>query len=153
MRGNCEVRNTKIGPCATRALPRLGNMAFKVLVEMHGHLARANGKWGGRWPSVCRRRCEPLLAGRGGGFWGGAAPAPTRSAWGAPSSIRVPKKNARCPGLAWGAVPEGLAGVAKLRPLFPGGPGGEKPLLCCSSARPCFQMHKKKPIAVRVTRW
>jgi hypothetical protein len=29
---------------------------------------------------------------------GGATPAPTRGAWGA-SSIRVPKKNARCPGL------------------------------------------------------
>jgi hypothetical protein len=32
------------------------------------------------------------------GLGGGAAPAPTRGAWGA-SSIRVPKKNARCPGL------------------------------------------------------
>jgi hypothetical protein len=28
---NCGVRNTKIGPCATRALPRLGNMALKVV--------------------------------------------------------------------------------------------------------------------------
>jgi hypothetical protein len=26
-----EVRNTKIGPCATRALPRLENMALKVV--------------------------------------------------------------------------------------------------------------------------
>jgi hypothetical protein len=41
------------------------------------------------WPSVCRRWCEPL-AGRGGGFKGGAAPAPTRGAWGA-SSIRLRK--------------------------------------------------------------
>jgi hypothetical protein len=47
--------------------------------------------------SVFVRRCGPL-AGRGGGFGGGAAPAPTRGAWAA-SSIRVPKKNARCPGL------------------------------------------------------
>jgi hypothetical protein len=28
---NCEVRNTKIGPCATRALPRLENVALKVV--------------------------------------------------------------------------------------------------------------------------
>jgi hypothetical protein len=28
-----------------------------------------------------------------------------------------------------GAVPEGLAGMAELCRLFPGGPGGEKPLL------------------------
>jgi hypothetical protein len=28
---SCEVRNTKIGPCATRALPRLGDMALKVV--------------------------------------------------------------------------------------------------------------------------
>jgi hypothetical protein len=29
---NCEVRSTKIGPCATRALPRaLGNMALNVV--------------------------------------------------------------------------------------------------------------------------
>jgi hypothetical protein len=31
MKRNCEVRNTKIGPCATRALPRLENMALKVV--------------------------------------------------------------------------------------------------------------------------
>jgi hypothetical protein len=29
-----------------------------------------------------------------------------------------------------GAVAEGLAGMAELRRLCPGGPGGEKPLLC-----------------------
>jgi hypothetical protein len=28
---SCEVQNTKIGPCATRALPCLGNMAFEVV--------------------------------------------------------------------------------------------------------------------------
>jgi hypothetical protein len=50
-------------------------------------------------------------AGQGGGFRGGAAPAPTRGARGA-SSIRVPKKNAWCPGL-WARCPkaEGLGGV------------------------------------------
>jgi hypothetical protein len=30
----------------------------------------------------------------------------------------------------WGTLPQGLAGVSELRPLFPGGPGGGKPLLC-----------------------
>ena len=59
----------------------------------NGNLARANGAIDGpycspTWPSVFGKRCEPL-AGRGGGFGGGAAPAPTRGAWGA-SSIRVP---------------------------------------------------------------
>jgi hypothetical protein len=59
----------------------------------------------------------------------GAAPAPPlagsgRSCTSCSSSIRVPKKNARCPGRAWGAAPEGLAGMAELRPLFPGGGGG-----------------------------
>jgi hypothetical protein len=59
----------------------------------NGHLARANGAIDGpycspTWSSVFGRRCEPL-AGRGGGFGGGAAPAPTCGAWGA-SSIRVP---------------------------------------------------------------
>jgi hypothetical protein len=67
----------------------------------NGHLARANGAIGGpccspTWPSVFGRRYESL-AGRGGGFGGGAAPAPTRGAWGT-SSIRLAKKNARRPG-------------------------------------------------------
>jgi hypothetical protein len=68
--------------------------------------------------------------GQGGGFGGGAAPATTCGAWGA-SSIRVPKKNARCPGLPeLCRKSEGLAGMPELRPLFPGGPAGERPLLC-----------------------
>jgi hypothetical protein len=33
---NCEVRNTKIGPRATHALPRLGDMALKVKVVKMG---------------------------------------------------------------------------------------------------------------------
>ena len=50
-----SLRNTKIGPCGTRALPRLGNMALKV-VKM-GILARANGAIDGpycspAWPTV-----------------------------------------------------------------------------------------------------
>jgi hypothetical protein len=62
------------------------------------------------------------LAG-GGGLGGGAAPAPPLAPWGA-SSIRVAKKNARCPG---------LAGMAELRPLFPGVAGRAKPLICHNS--------------------
>jgi hypothetical protein len=79
----------------------------------NGHLARANGASDGpycspTWPSVFGRWCEPL-AGRGGGF----------KVWGA-SSIRVPKKNARCPGP--GALrPGAMRGASGLRPLFPGG--------------------------------
>jgi hypothetical protein len=43
---------------------------------------------------------------------GGAAPAPTRGAWGCScaSSIRLAKKNARCPGLPALRRPEGLGG-------------------------------------------
>jgi hypothetical protein len=104
--------------------------------------APSTRKWGDRWPycspawpSVCRRRCGPLVGrGLGGGYMGGgAAPAPPLAAGGA-SSIRVPKKNARCQGRPplWRKA-EGLDGVAELRPLFPGGPGGETPLLCCGS--------------------
>jgi hypothetical protein len=50
---------------------------------------------------------------------GGAAPAPplAGSARSCASSIRVPKKNARCPARPSGAAPEGLAGMAELRPL------------------------------------
>jgi hypothetical protein len=62
------------------------------------------------------------------GLGGGAAPAPTGGAWGA-SVIRVSKKNARCPGLRE-LLPKDMRGMAELRPLFPGGAGGEKPLLC-----------------------
>jgi hypothetical protein len=39
------------------------------------------------------------------------------------SSIRVPKKSAVF--RPSGAAPEGLTGMAELRPLFPGGAGGE----------------------------
>ena len=69
----------------------------------NGHLARANGATGGPYcppalPSVCGRQFEPL-AGRGGGFRGTELHQRCRrGAWGA-SSNRVPKKNARYPGL------------------------------------------------------
>ena len=53
----------------------------------NGNLARANGAIDGpycspTWPSVFGKRREPL-AGRGGGFGGGAAPAHTRAVRGA----------------------------------------------------------------------
>jgi hypothetical protein len=51
-----------------------------------------------------------------------------------------------------GAAPEGLAGMAELPPLSPGGSGREKPLLF-TTHKPC-QMCKKKPtVAAHVTRW
>jgi hypothetical protein len=50
-----------------------------------------------------------------------------QGAWGA-SSIRVPKKNARCPGLR-ALRAKAMRGVAALAPLFPVRPGGERPLL------------------------
>jgi hypothetical protein len=90
------------------------------------------------------------LAGRGGEFGGGAAPAPTGGAWGA-SSIRVAKKNARFPGPRALRAKQGPAGMAKLRPLIPGGPGETKPLLF-TTPKPC-QMCKKKAVVVHVTRW
>jgi hypothetical protein len=86
---------------------------------------------------------------------GGAAPAPTRGAWGA-SAIRVPGPS--------GAAPEGLAGMAELRPQFPrggwvGGGGGAKHVLAfrreligvqtteCTNARP------RRKCAVPGTSW
>jgi hypothetical protein len=56
---------------------------------------------------------------------GGAAPAPPPAGSGrsCDPSIQVPKKNARYPGLPELIRPEGLAGMAGLRPLVPGGGG------------------------------
>jgi hypothetical protein len=58
------ARNTKIGPCAARALPHLGNLALKV-VKMgtkHAQMGRsmAHIACSPTWPSVFGRRCEPL---------------------------------------------------------------------------------------------
>jgi hypothetical protein len=104
--------------------------------DENGHLARPNGAIDGpycslTWPGVFGRRCEPL-AGRGGGFWGGAAPAPTCGAWGA-SSIRVPKKNAWCPGLRGGLPAKAWPGWPSYVPCScsrEAQAGGTKPLLC-----------------------
>jgi hypothetical protein len=64
------------------------------------------------------------------------------------------KKNARCP-VPWppGAAPEGLAGVAELRPLLPGGPEGKT--RCFATAYSPLRMYKKLgalvgPEAVRI---
>jgi hypothetical protein len=76
---------------------------------------------------------------------GGVAPAPIGGAWGASSirNSRVQEKRA----VSRPSVP----GVAELRPLFPGGPGGAK-LLVFTTHRPC-KMCKKKTVVVHVTRW
>jgi hypothetical protein len=50
-----------------------------------------------------------------------------------------------------GPGPEGLAGVAELRVLVPGGPGGAKPLLFTTQEP--SQMCKKRALVVHVTRW
>jgi hypothetical protein len=81
--------------CDLRAAPPGG---YGLKSGENGHLARANGAIDGPYcsptrPSAFGRRCEPQ-SGRGGGFGGGAAPAPTRGAWGA-SSIRVPLRKTR----------------------------------------------------------
>jgi hypothetical protein len=47
--------------------------------------------------------------------------------------------------------PEGLVGVAELRVLVPGGPGGAKPLLF-TTHKPS-QMCKKQTLVVHVARW
>jgi hypothetical protein len=60
--------------CDPRAAPP-GEYGLKS--GENGHLARSP-----TWPGVFGRRCEPL-AGRGGGFGGGAAPAPAHAARGA----------------------------------------------------------------------
>jgi hypothetical protein len=71
-----EVRNTKIGPCATRALPRLGDMALKVMKMGTYHLARANGAIDGPYCAlanlaqcVCVWKAEVCVGvGAGAGF-------------------------------------------------------------------------------------
>jgi hypothetical protein len=77
-------------------------------------------------------QCE-LPAGRGGGFGGWSCTSvATRAGSGrsCASSIRVAsglvKRAVPRPS---GTVPEGLAGMAELRVLVPGGAGGRKPLL------------------------
>jgi hypothetical protein len=126
----------------------------------NGHLARANGAIDGPYcsptrPSVFGKRCEPL-AGRGGGFGGGAAPAPTGGAWGA-SSIRdssaLVKRAVPRPS---GTAPEGYARGVLVSSPVPGRArgGGTRPLLF-TTHKPCqnVKMCKKKTVVVHVTRW
>jgi hypothetical protein len=84
---NCEVQNPKIGPCATRALPRLlglGNMALKV-----AKMAPSTRKWGDRWTILLTNLARCVWKVEGGvsrwlvgvvGLGGGPAPAPTGGA-------------------------------------------------------------------------
>jgi hypothetical protein len=90
--------------CDPRAAPP-GECGLKS--GENGHLARPNGAVDGRyctltWPSVFGRRCAPL-AGRGGGFGGGAAPAPPHAARGALFPFECLRKT--CGALAFGARP------------------------------------------------
>ena len=106
--------------CDPRAAPP-GECGLKS--GENGHLARANGAIDGpycspTWPSVFGRRCEPL-AGRGGGFGGwSCTSAHTRRVGRFFNSSALVKRAVPRPS---GAAPEGLAGMAELAPLFPGG--------------------------------
>ena len=118
--------------CDPRAAPP-GEYGLKC--GENGHLARANGAIDGpycspTWPSVFGRRCEPL-AGRGGGFGGWSCTSAHRRRVGRFfNSSALVKRAVPRPS---GAAPEGLAGMAELSPLFPGGAGGGKPLLLHAS--------------------
>jgi hypothetical protein len=48
-------------------------------------------------------------------------------------------------------LPKAMRGVFGLAPLFPGGPGGTKPLLF--TTRKPSQMYTNKAVVVHVTRW
>ena len=99
----------------------------------NGHLARANGAIDGpycspTWPNVFGRRCEPL-AGRGGGFGAELLQRP-HAARGVLLQFECLRKTRGVQAVRPSAtVAEGLAGMAELGPLFPGGAGGTKPLL------------------------
>jgi hypothetical protein len=146
--------------CDPRAAPA-GEYGLKSGENGHLALARPNGAIDGpycspTWSSVFGRRCEPL-AGRGGWFGGGAAPAPACGAcvvgrfFNPSECLRKTRGAQAVRHCAHGTVPEGLARMAKLAPLFPGGPGGGKPLLFTTHG-PC-QMCKKRAPNVHVTRW
>jgi hypothetical protein len=60
------------------------------------------------------------------------------------------KTRGGCPGLR-ALRPKDMRGVFGLAPLFPGGPGGTKPLLF-TTHRPS-QMWKKKALVVHMARW
>jgi hypothetical protein len=123
--------------CDPRAAPRLSCLgpAWGIYIDKYGlgsgdnghlALARANGAIDGpycspTWPSVFGRRCE-LLAGRGGGFGGGAAPVPAPAARGALLQFEClgPRKTRGAqpgrPGLARKAWPGWLGYVRCSRP-------------------------------------
>jgi hypothetical protein len=66
------ARNTKIGPRATRALPRLENMALELKSGENGHLARANGAIDGPYCSpTCLAQCvwKAVCAAGWSGWW------------------------------------------------------------------------------------
>jgi hypothetical protein len=154
---NCEVRNTKIGPCGCnpRAAPP-GEYGLKS--GENGHLARANGAIDGpycspTWPSVFGRRCgvSRWLVGAVG-LGGGAAHQRPHAARGALLQFEWLSKTRGAQAFrAWrGRLCAGWLSCYA-RPLFPGGPGGTKPLLFTTHGPP--QMCKKKPLVVHVARW
>jgi hypothetical protein len=82
---------------------------------------------------------------------GGSCTSAATRAWGA-SSIRVPKKNARCPGLGE-LLPKAMRGVLELSSTVPGGGGQEEKSRCFATIHKPCRVCKKKAIAVHVARW
>jgi hypothetical protein len=123
----------------------------------NGHLPRANGAAGGLYcspalPSVCGRQFEPL-AGWGGGFGTRICTSAAAVARGALLQIECLRKTQGTQAVRPTRCRKAMRGVFGLciAPLFPGGPGGTKPLLF-TTHRPS-QMCKKKAVVVHVTRW
>jgi hypothetical protein len=117
--------------CDPRAVPP-GEYGLKS--GENGHLARPNGAVDGPYcsptcPSVCVRRCEPLA---GAVVLRAELHQRPHAARGALLQFDWLRKKLAMP-RPWGTVPEGLGGMAELRRLFPGGPGGAKQRPCHNS--------------------
>jgi hypothetical protein len=139
--------------CDPRAAPP-GEYGLKS--GENGHLlARANGAIDGpycssTWSSVFGRRCEPL-AGRGGGFGGGAAPAPAHAARRALLQFEWLSKTRGTQ--AFGSCSRRLcAGVLGYVRCPREGQEEEQSRCFATTHKPC-QMRKKKTSVVHVTRW
>jgi hypothetical protein len=142
---------------ATRALPRPENMALKAVWKWAP--STSTRKNGGSMANIAHQpgpvrleggvsRCLVGVVGLGGG----AAPAPTRGAWGA-SSIRVPFRKTR----GTQAVRRGAGRLCAwcLGYLHCPREGQGEQSRCFSQPAGLLKMCKKKPVvcSVHVTRW
>jgi hypothetical protein len=121
----CEVRNTKIASPGEYGLKSVENWhPARVNGAVERSMAHVSHQPGPQGPvpveGVVRRRLVGVV-----GFGAELRQRPHAARGGALLQFDWrTKKNARCPGLCLGPGPEGLAGMAELRRLFPGGPGG-----------------------------